>query len=51
MDPAGFSAGDVVEIQVTFEACYSKRDDRCRMFLVLRALTLIDDTFTKVTIY
>ena len=48
MNPAKFSIGDIVEVQMTFEATRMKKEEQFRMYLVLRSLALIDNSFSKV---
>lgn len=46
-DPATYLPGDIVEVQVSF-AAFQTRGGTNRLEAVLRGLTLLDDTFSKV---
>lgn len=46
-DPATFLPGDIVEVQASF-ACFTSRNGQNTLGIVMRGLTLLDDSFSKV---
>ena len=48
--PSKFKVGDIVEVKVSFTAIQTRTED-FKIMCVLRALTLLDGTFTQVSRY
>lgn len=46
-DPATFLPGDIVEVQASF-ACFPARNGKSTLGIVMRGLTLLDDSLSKV---
>lgn len=46
INPAKFAIGDIVECQVSFEMLNYRTEHK--MFIILRSLALLDDSFSKV---
>jgi hypothetical protein len=42
--------GDIVEVQLSLEMAYDGRDRKFKLFCTLRALTLLDNSFSQVSI-
>lgn len=50
IDPTKFRIGDIVEAQVSFTSVPLK-EKKYKMIIVLRALTILDSTVVKVSVY